>query len=188
MGQYARCQSAAFYVQRTILFPSFWLRTALRRPVRRLCHRSVQTLPLQCAAFAVAACWICHRSVLRRVMQYDPLRFLPFQPCRGRTLLFSSRSVPLSQEPFPLLLFATLAIPPIPHWFKFAVVCIPQTGILLLFDHDFGIFIPVACVISMRKHHFCPQKPHLGGEKRLQLQFLSPKSAFQSTSFFLKDG
>lgn len=121
-------------------------------------------------------------------MQYDPLRFLPFQPCRGRTLLFSSRSVPLLQEPFPLLLFATLAIPPIPHWFKFAVVCIPQAGILLLFGHDFCIFIPVGCVNPMRKHHFCPQNPYLGDEKRLLLQVLSPKSAFQSTSFFFKGG
>lgn len=132
------------------------------------------TLPSQRACFAIAARWLCHRSVLCRAMQYDPLRFLPFQPCRGRTLLFSSRSVPLSQEPSSLLLFGNLAIPSIPHWFKFAVVCIPQTGILLLFGHDFGIFIPVGCVKSMRKHHFCPQKPYLGGEKRLQLQFLSP--------------
>lgn len=68
------------------------------------------------------------------------------------------------------------------------MVCILQTGILLLYGHNFGIFIPVACVISMRKHHFYPQKPYLGGEKRLLLQVLSPKSAFQSTSFFLKGG
>ena len=140
------------------------------------------------ADFAIATRMLCHRSALCWAMQYDSLRFLPFQPCRGRTLLLSSRSVPLPQEPSSLLLFATLAIPPIPHWFKFAVVCIPQTGILLLFGHHFGIFIPVGCVKSMRKHHFCPQKPHLGDEKRLQLQFLSTKSAFQSTSFFLKGG
>ena len=121
-------------------------------------------------------------------MQYDPLRFLPFQPCRGRTLLFSFRSVPLPQEPSSILHFCSPAIPSIPHWFKFAVGCIPQTGILLLFDHDFGIFIPAGCVNSMRKHLFCPQKPYLGGEKRLHLQVLSPKSAFWSTSFFLKGG
>ena len=153
-----------------------------------LCHRGALTLPLQRADFAVAACWLCHRSVLRRGMQYDPLRFLPFQPCIGRTLLFSSRSVPLSQEPSSLLHFGSPAIPSIPHWFKFAMACIPQTGILLLFGHDFGIFIPVACVISMRKHHFYPQKPYLGGEKCLLLQVLSPKSTFWSTSFFLKGG
>lgn len=94
-----------------------------------------------------------------------------------------------SNEPScSLLLFGSPALPSIPHWFKFAVVCIPQTGILLQFGHDFGIFIPVACVISMRKHHFYPQKPYLGGEKRLHLQVLSPKSAFWSTSFFLKGG
>lgn len=154
------------------------------------------SLPFSCvlpkeglrADFTIATRMLCHRSALCWAMQYDPLRFLPFQPCRGRTLLFSSRSVPLSQEPSSLLLFGILALPPIPHWFKFAVVCIPQTGILLLFGHHFGIFIPVGCVNSMRKHLFCPQKPQLGDEKRLQLQFLSPKSAFQSTSFFLKDG
>lgn len=154
------------------------------------------SLPFSCvlpkeglrADFAIATRWLCHRSVLCRAMQYDPLRFLPFQPCRGRTLLLSSRSFPLSQEPSSLLLFGNLALPSIPHWFKFAVVCIPQTGILLLFGHHFGIFIPVGCVNSMREHHFCPQKPQLGDEKRLLLQVLSPISAFWSTSFFLKDG
>ena len=154
------------------------------------------SLPFSCvlpkeglrADFAIATRWLCHRSALCWAMQYDPLRFLPFQPCRGRTLLFSYRSVPLSQEPSSLLLFGNLALPSIPHWFKFAVVCIPQTGILLLFSHHFGIFIPVGCVNSMRKHLFCPQNPYLGDEKRLLLQVLSPKSAFQSTSFFLKGG
>ena len=153
-----------------------------------LCHRSALPLPSQRAGLVITAHCLCHRSVLRRVMQYDPLRFLPFQPCRGRMFLFSSRSVPLPQEPSSLLHFGALAIHPIPLWFKFAMVCIPQTGILLLFGHDFGIFIPVACVISMRKHHFYPQKPYLGGEKRLHLQVLSPKSAFWRTSFFLKGG
>lgn len=124
-------------------------------------------LPSQRAVFAIAVRCLCHCSALRRVMQYDPLRFLPFQPCRGWTLLLSSRSVPLLQEPFSFLLFGTLAIPPIPHWFKFAMVCISQTGLLLLFGHHFGIFIPVGCVKSMRKHHFCPQKPYLGDKKRL---------------------
>lgn len=154
------------------------------------CPKKVCALPLpsQCTGFAIAACWLCHRSALRRAMQYDPLRFLPFQPCRGRTLLFSSRSVPLLQEPFSLLHFGALAIHPIPHWFKFAMVCTLQTGILLLYGHDFGIFIPAGCVNSMRKHLFCPQKPYLGGEKPLLLQVLSPKSAFWSTSFFLKGG
>lgn len=147
------------------------------------CPKKVSAL-----AFAIAAHYLCHRSVLCRAMQYDSLRFLPFQPCRGRMFLFSSRSVPLPQEPSSLLLYGNLALPSIPHWFKFAVVCTLQTGILLLYGHDFCIFIPVACVISMRKHHFYPQKPYLGGEKRLLLQVLSPKSAFWCTSFFLKDG
>ena len=145
-------------------------------------------MPSQRTTFAIAACRLCRHSVLCRATQYDPLRFLPFQPYRGRTLLLSSRSVPRLQEPFSLLHFGALAIHPIPHWFKFAMVCTLQTGILLLFGHDFGIFIPVGCVKSMRKHHFCPQKPYLGGEKRLLLQVLSPKSAFWCTSFFLKDG
>ena len=116
--------------------------------------------------------------MLRRAMQFDPFRFLSFQPCRGRTLLFSSRSIPLLQEPFSLLLFGTLALPSIPHWFKFAVVCIPKTGILLLFGHDFGIFIPVACVISMRKHLFCPQKPHLGVKNAFSCKFCPLKVRF----------
>lgn len=145
-------------------------------------------MPSQRTTFAIAACRLCRHSMLRRAMQFDPFRFLPFQPCRGRTLLLSSRSVPLLQEPFSLLHFGALAIHSIPHWLKFAMVCIPQTGILLLFGHDFGIFIPAGCVNSMRNHLFCPQKPYLGGEKPLLLQVLSPKSAFWSTSFFLKGG
>lgn len=104
-------------------------------------------------------------------------------------MLVVNRRLFVSNEPScSLLLFGTLAIPSIPHWFKFAVVCIPQAGILLLFGHDFGIFIPAGYVNSMRKHLFCSQKPYLGGEKRLLLQVLSPKSAFWSTSFFLKGG
>lgn len=105
------------------------------------------------------------------------------------SMLVVNRRLFVSNEPScSLLLFGTLAIPSIPHWFKFAVVCIPQAGILLLFGHDFGIFIPAGYVNSMRKHLFCSQKPYLGGEKRLLLQVLSPKSAFWSTSFFLKGG
>lgn len=104
-------------------------------------------------------------------------------------MLVVNRRLFESNEPSSsLLLFGSPALPSIPHWFKFAVGCIPQTGILLLFGHDFGIFIPVAYVISMRKHHFCPQMPYLGGEKHLLLQVLSPKSAFWCTSFFLKGG
>ena len=154
------------------------------------CLRRSARWPLlsQRAVFAIAVRCLCHCSALRRVMQYDPLRFLPFQPCRGRMFLFSSRSVPLPQEPSSLLHLGSPALPSIPHWFKFAVGCIPQTGILLLFGHDFGIFIPAGCVNSMRKHLFCPQKPYLGGDKPLLLQVLSPKSAFWSTSFFLKSG
>ena len=146
-----------------------------------LCRRSVLSLPSQRAGFAIAACCDGLCSLIL-------FAFCLFSPAGGRTLLLSSRSVPRLQEPFSLLHFGALAIHPIPHWFKFAMVCIPQTGILLLFGHDFGIFIPVGCVKSMRKHHFCPQKPYLGGEKRLLLQVLSPKSAFWCTSFFLKDG
>lgn len=156
--------------------------------MRCLCHRSALALLSRRAVFTIAACRLCRCGVLRRAMQYDPLRFLPFLFCRGRTLLFSFRSVPLPQEPSSILHFCSPAIPSILHWFKFAVGCIPQTGILLLFDHDFGIFIPAGCVNSMRKHLFCPQKHYLEGEKRLHLQVLSPKSAFWSTSFFLKGG
>lgn len=107
---------------------------------------------------------------------------------RGSMFVANRRLFESNEPSCSLLLFGTLAIPPIPHWFKFAMVCTLQTGVLLLFGHDFGIFIPVACVISMRKHHVYPQKPYLGGEKRLLLQVLSPKSAFWSTSFFLKGG
>lgn len=106
----------------------------------------------------------------------------------GSMLVVNRRLFESNEPSSSLLLFGSPAIPSIPHWFKFAMVCIPQTGILLLFGHDFGIFIPAGCVNSMRKHLFCPQKPYLGGEKRLYLQVLSPKSAFWSTSFFLKGG
>lgn len=107
---------------------------------------------------------------------------------RGSMLVVNRRLFESNEPSSSLLLFGSPALPSIPHWFKFAVGCIPQTGILLLFGHDFGIFIPVAYVISMRKHHFCPQMPYLGGEKHLLLQVLSPKSAFWCTSFFLKGG
>lgn len=71
------------------------------------------SLPFSCvlpkeglrADFAIATRMLCHRSALCWAMQYDSLRFLPFQPCRGRTLLFSYRSVPLSQEPSSLSTF-----------------------------------------------------------------------------------
>lgn len=74
------------------------------------------SLPFSCvlpkeglrADFAIATRMLCHRSALCWAMQYDSLRFLPFQPCRGRTLLFSYRSVPLSQEPFPFYFSAIL--------------------------------------------------------------------------------
>lgn len=84
-----------------------------------------------------------------------------------------------SNEPScSLLLFGSPALPSIPHWFKFAMVCTLQTGVLLLFGHDFGIFIPVACVISMRKHHFYPQNPYLGVKNAFICKFCPLKVCF----------
>lgn len=155
------------------VLPKEGLRADFAIAARWLCHRSALTLPSQCAVLGYAV-WFSSLSAFSALQRQDAFTFL------------SLRS-PLAGA-FSFLLFGNLALPFIPHWFKFAVVCIPQTGILLLFGHHFGIFIPVGCVIFMRKHHFCPQNPYLGDEKRLLLQVLSPKSAFQSTSFFLKGG
>lgn len=180
MGQYARCQSAAFESNEpscslpfSCVLPKEGLCADFAIATRMLCHRSALTLPSQCAVLGYAV-WFSSLSAFSALQRQDAFTFL------------SLRS-PLAGA-FSFLLFGNLALPSIPHWFKFAVVCIPQTGILLLFGHHFGIFIPVGCVNPMWKHLFCPQKPQLGDEKRLQLQFLSPKSAFQSTSFFLKSG
>lgn len=102
---------AAIYLN---LFSRGSMLVANRRPF--MSNEPSCSLPFSCvlpkeglrADFAIAARMLCHRSALCWAMQYDPLRFLPFQPCRGRTLLFSSRSVPLSQEPFPFYFSAIL--------------------------------------------------------------------------------
>ena len=123
------------------LVPSLLAVYCLIRPVRLLCRRSAHALPSQRADFAIATCCAGSCSMIL-------FAFCLFSLQRQDAFTFLSLRSPLAGA-FSFLLSGNLALPSIPHWFKFAVVCIPQTGILLLFGHDFGIFIPVGCVKSM---------------------------------------